>query len=37
VVFVGGVAAMPMRLELLTPTGPLVDSETYNKLFTIDV
>ncbi len=33
--FVGGTAATLMRLELLTPNGDLVDSETYNKLFTL--
>jgi cytochrome c oxidase subunit I len=33
--FVGGAAAVLMRLELLTPQGDLVQSETYNKLFTI--
>src|SRR5438876_5575840 len=33
--FIGGVAAAMMRLELLTPQGDLVTSETYNKLFTI--
>ena len=33
--FVGGLAATIMRLELLTPYGTLVDSETYNKLFTM--
>ena len=33
--FVGGAAAVLMRLELLTPPGDLVRSETYNKLFTI--
>jgi cytochrome c oxidase subunit I len=33
--FPGGVAAVVMRLELLTPPGDLVLSETYNKLFTI--
>src|SRR4030095_15370258 len=32
--FVGGAAAVLMRLELLTPPGDLVQSETYNKLFT---
>lgn len=32
---VGGLAATLMRLELLTPNGTLVDSETYNKLFTM--
>jgi cytochrome c oxidase subunit 1 len=33
--FFGGLAATIMRLELLTPYGTLVDSETYNKLFTM--
>ena len=33
--FIGGAAATMMRLELLTPQGDLVTSETYNKLFTI--
>jgi cytochrome c oxidase subunit 1 len=33
--FVGGAAAVLMRLELLTPPGDLVRSETYNKLFTV--
>ena len=32
---VGGVAATIVRLELMTPEGDLVQSETYNKLFTI--
>ncbi len=32
---VGGAAATLLRLELLTPNGDLVDSTTYNKLFTI--
>ncbi len=32
---VGGVAATIIRLELLTPAGDLVQSETYNKLFSI--
>src|SRR5882672_3806126 len=31
--FVGGAAAVLMRLELMTPQGDLVQSETYNKLF----
>src|SRR5438067_8753796 len=31
---VGGVAAVMMRLELMTPAGDLVQAETYNKLFT---
>jgi cytochrome c oxidase subunit 1 len=33
--FVGGAAATLMRLELMTPQGDLVQSETYNKLFTM--
>src|SRR5215468_4564319 len=33
--FVGGAAATVMRLELLTPQGDLVQSETYNRLFTM--
>jgi cytochrome c oxidase subunit I len=33
--FIGGFFAMLMRLELLTPRGDLVDSDTYNKLFTM--
>jgi cytochrome c oxidase subunit I len=33
--FVGGAAAVLMRLELMTPQGDLVQAETYNKLFTI--
>jgi cytochrome c oxidase subunit 1 len=32
---IGGVAATIVRLELMTPQGDLVESETYNKLFTI--
>jgi cytochrome c oxidase subunit 1 len=32
---IGAVAAMLMRLELLTPQGDLVGAETYNKLFTM--
>src|SRR5687768_1524430 len=32
---VGGLAATVVRLELMTPKGDLVESETYNKLFTI--
>ncbi|HEX9760039.1 MAG TPA: cbb3-type cytochrome c oxidase subunit I, partial [Candidatus Acidoferrales bacterium] len=31
----GGVFATAIRLELLTPAGDLVESETYNKLFTM--
>jgi cytochrome c oxidase subunit 1 len=31
---IGGMAAMLMRLELMTPQGDLVQAETYNKLFT---
>ncbi len=33
--FVGGFMAVLMRLELLTPAGDLVTSDTYNKLFTL--
>ncbi len=33
--FVGGAFAVLMRLELATPGGDLVQSETYNKLFTM--
>jgi cytochrome c oxidase subunit I len=32
---IGGVAASLVRLELMTPAGDLVESEDYNKLFTI--
>jgi cytochrome c oxidase subunit 1 len=33
--FLGGVFAVAIRMELLTPAGDLVQSETYNKLFTL--
>src|SRR5512134_1099647 len=33
--FVGGAAATLMRLELMTPQGDLVQSEIYNRLFTM--
>ncbi len=33
--FVGGAMATMIRLELLTPAGDLVSSDTYNKLFTM--
>jgi cytochrome c oxidase subunit I len=33
--FVGGAFAVLMRIELVTPAGDLVESETYNKLFTM--
>ena len=33
--FIGGAAAVLFRLELLTPPGDLLLSETYNKLFTL--
>jgi len=33
--FIGGLFATVIRLELLTPNGSLVSSETYNKLFTM--
>jgi cytochrome c oxidase subunit 1 len=32
---IGGLAATVVRLELMTPKGDMVESETYNKLFTI--
>src|SRR5205085_2221963 len=32
---IGGIAASVVRLELMTPPGDLVESETYNKLFTV--
>jgi cytochrome c oxidase subunit 1 len=32
---IGGAAAALIRLELLTPTGDMVSSDTYNKLFSI--
>ena len=33
--FIGGAFAVLIRLELVTPPGDLVQSETYNKLFTM--
>ncbi len=33
--FIGGAFAVLIRLELMTPQGDLVQSETYNKLFTM--
>jgi cytochrome c oxidase subunit 1 len=33
--FIGGLFAVLMRIELLTPQGDLVQAETYNKLFTM--
>jgi cytochrome c oxidase subunit I len=33
--FIGGAAAVLFRLDLMTPQGDLVISETYNKLFTL--
>jgi len=33
--FVGGAAATLIRLELMTPSGDIVQAETYNKLFTL--
>jgi cytochrome c oxidase subunit I len=33
--FVGGFFAVLLRVELITPRGDLVESETYNKLFTM--
>src|SRR3954453_5107136 len=32
---IAAIAAAAMRLELITPPGDLVTSETYNKLFTV--
>jgi cytochrome c oxidase subunit 1 len=32
---IGGAAAVLFRIELMTPDGDLVESETYNKLFTL--
>ncbi|MBI5091906.1 MAG: cbb3-type cytochrome c oxidase subunit I, partial [Candidatus Hydrogenedentes bacterium] len=32
---IGGIFALMMRLELVTPQGDLVQAETYNKLFTL--
>src|SRR5512135_2669735 len=33
--FVGGFAATLIRIELLTPAGDLMSSDTYNKMFSI--
>jgi cytochrome c oxidase subunit 1 len=33
--FIGGLFALLIRLELLTPAGDLVQADTYNKLFTM--
>jgi cytochrome c oxidase subunit 1 len=33
--FIGGLMAVGIRLELITPPGDLVQSETYNKMFTM--
>src|SRR5437588_1035313 len=33
--FIGGFFALLIRLELLTPAGDLVQSDTYNKLFSM--
>jgi len=33
--FIGGIFATLIRLELMTPAGDLVSSDTYNKLFTM--
>src|SRR6266700_1215811 len=35
--FIGGFAAVLIRLELLTPKGDLMEAETYNKMFTMHV
>ena len=34
---IASIAAAPMRIELLTPAGDLVQSETYNKLLPFTV
>jgi len=33
--FIGGLMAVGIRLELITPPGDLVQAETYNKMFTM--
>ena len=33
--FLGGLFAVLVRLELLTPAGDLMQAETYNKMFTM--
>src|SRR3954454_23037804 len=33
--FVGGAMATMIRLELLTPAGDLMESDTYNKMFSL--
>src|SRR6266508_5196583 len=33
--FIGGLFALLIRLELLTPAGDLVQADTYNKLFSM--
>ena len=33
--FVGGIFALLIRLELLTPQGDLMQADTYNKMFTM--
>ena len=33
--FIGGAAATLVRLELMTPPGDLLESDTYNKMFTL--
>src|SRR5689334_9502252 len=33
--FIGGAAAVLIRLELMTPAGDLVQADNYNKLFTL--
>src|SRR6185295_5252447 len=33
--FLGGIFATAIRLELLTPANDLMDTETYNKFFTM--
>src|SRR5206468_2905826 len=33
--FIGGFAAVMLRLELMTPAGDLMNAENYNKMFTL--
>src|SRR4051812_5441781 len=33
--FLGGIFALALRAELLTPKGDLMDAQTYNRMFTL--